>query len=144
MSQEAAFPCEKGGWVKGDASEYKSQRSCTTVCIALPWEKCGGCVLYLLLWQWNGSSCFVLQQKAEIIRIWINKIHATLLIILLFCFVFSLFCWKVWEAQYHLLQPVPPQRRQVRWDMKNLSLKTDTSKITEKQKGKICCQFSLR
>lgn len=57
-----------------------------TVCIALHWEKCGGCVLWLLLWQWNGSSCFVLQQKAEISRIWINKIHATILIILvLFC-----------------------------------------------------------
>lgn len=76
----------KGEWVKGDASEYKSQWSCTTdsvhcTVVRKVWGMCT-----LLLWQWNGSSCFVLQQKGDIIRIWINKIRVTVLIILLFCF----------------------------------------------------------
>lgn len=35
---------------------------------------CVLCAFYLLVLQWIGSSCFVSQQKAEIInRIWINK-----------------------------------------------------------------------
>lgn len=93
----AAFLCEKGWvgegwceWVQFPVELYNRQ------CALHYTEKSVGDVysVCLLLWQWNGSSCFVLQQKAEIIRIWINKIHATILIILLFCFVFSLVLLK--------------------------------------------------
>lgn len=144
MSQEATFPCEKG-WAGEGWCEYKSQWSCTTDSVLHCAEKSGGSV-YSICYFDSEMNRHVLcyNKKAEITRIWINKIHATILIILLFCFVFSLFWWKVWEAQYRLLQPMPPQRRQVRWDIKNLSLKIDAGKITEQQKGKIRCQFFLR
>lgn len=100
---------------------------------------------YLLVLQWIGSSCFVSQQKAEIIsRILMNKIHVTILIILLFCFFSFLFCWKAWEAQYRLLHPTPPERRQVRWDMKNLSLKLTfglSAKLLSRRREKNAVNF---
>lgn len=148
MSQGGSFSlwervCEyKSQW----SSRWKSQHTQCVHYVTLRkawWMR----AFYLLLLQWIGSSCFVSQQKAEIIsRIWISKIHVTILIILLFCFFSSLFCWKVWEAQYRLLQPIPPQRRQVRWDTKNLSLKTNIWTLQKllRRRGKNCCQFSLK